>query len=123
MRSLHFAGGVLRQLLHELDDLGNLEVRQSAPAVGLQFRSCDIGSGHDGGFDLLAVDAIRDSKGRRLRDGGVAEQDGVDLCGRYFLTTTIDQFLDPTGEPQVSVAIKNSQVTRSKPSVGKGRFV
>src|SRR5437899_4621428 len=98
MRSLHFAGGVLRQLLHEVDDLGNLEVRQSASAVCLQFRSCDIGSEHDGGLDLLAVDAIRDSKGRRLRDGGVAEQDSVDLRGRYFLTTTIDQFLDPTGK-------------------------
>jgi len=43
---------------------------------------------------LFAVNGIRNCKGRRLGDGGVAEQDGVDLRGRYFLTATIDQFLD-----------------------------
>jgi hypothetical protein len=77
--------------------LGICEGRQSASAVRLQFRSRDIGLRHNGRVDLLAVDAIRNRKGRRQSHGGVADQDSIDRRGRYLLTATIDQFLDSTG--------------------------
>ncbi len=84
--------------------------------VVLQFRSRHIGPRHNGGLDLLTVDGIRNPKGRRKPDGGVAEQDGVDLRGRDLLTAAIDQFLDATGHREITVAIENPQVARAKPS-------
>jgi len=81
------------------------------------------GLGHDGGLDSLRRKWDPELQRTPPRRRRVAEQDGVDLRGRYFLTATIDQFLDPTGKPEVTVTIENPQVARSKPSVGKGRFV
>src|SRR4030095_10946343 len=114
---IHFARRALGQRLDEVDDFGDLESGKPALEVVLQFRSRHIGPRHDGGLDLLTVDGIRNPERGRHGDRRMAEQHIVDLYGRDLLTAAIDQFLDATGDREITVAIENPKVAGSNTSV------
>ena len=58
-----------------------------------------------------------------LGDRGMSPQHFVDVARRDFFSAAVDQFLDASGDVDVSVGVFQSLIAGAEPSVRKGRGV
>ena len=99
----------------------NLEFRQmrfgiGAKPGGVQFAA--IGK-HHGSADLLAEHTVCNSKGDHLLDGRMFHQHIVDFEGRDLLAAPVDDFLEASGDFQITVAIEEPLVAGAEPAACK----
>ena len=68
---------------------------------------------------LLAQCRMRTTKRDRRRDRGMRQQNLIDFMRSDVLAATDDDVLDPAGQVQIAVCVKESFVASAKPSIHK----
>ena len=106
----------------EVEDPRHLEIREARAEVIDQLRLGDRDTGfrHHRRRDLLAERRMRHGEGRRFRDRGVRKQRVVDFARRHLFAAAVDDFLDPPGQEQETVAIEVPFVPGAEPRAEEG---
>ena len=106
----------------EKDDLrGHLERRQAFKQELPQFHFRNLGSGtsHNRGGKVFAEGGVRDAEGDRLRHFGVLQERLVHFPRGNLFATSIDQFLQPTGNEEPPRRVEPTEITGAEPVTAK----
>src|SRR5215469_15285228 len=117
--ALYLAGRGAGDLVHHVDDLWHLEVRQRRPAAGPQLRRVRLPLQDHGGAHHLPVLVVVDPETYRVADRRMRLQRVLDLARRDVLTAADDQLLDPALEAEVAV-FQQAAVAGAEPAAEEG---
>src|SRR5215467_12471386 len=117
--ALYLAGCSSWNFFGDVDFFGALELRQTlfAEAQNVRF-GCRVLQNHGGGY-FLTPGGMRNAEAHRLDNRRMAQQNFVDLSRPDFFTAAIDEFLETTGQPEITALVQEALIARPKPSIGE----
>ena len=120
--ALQFARRAARQVVHNHDLLWDLKRRQvrRGKLANIPVSRQRVRMQHDRCRHCLAQPRMGHRKGYSLGYGGMVHQHVVHFVRSNFFSTTVDDFLDTTGDEEITLNIHISLVTRPEPARREG---
>src|SRR5215469_3162081 len=117
--ALYLAGCGTWNLFGDVDFFGALELRQPLFAEEQNVRfGCRVLQNH-GGSHFLTPGGMRDAETHCFCHRRMAQQNFVDFSRPDFFTAAIDEFLETTGQHEITTLVQETLIASTKPSIGE----